>query len=128
MVPSPDLLTSSYDPWVVALSYLIASFASYTALDLARRVRTPHLSVARGWWLSGTIVMGTGIWAMHFVGMLAMDLPITIGYDYAITCLSWLAAVAASGVALHIASDPELSWRCAAPRPRLPPRPARTGW
>lgn len=110
MVPSPDLLTPSYDPWVVALSYLIASFASYTALDLARRVRTPHLSVARGWWLSGTIVMGTGIWAMHFVGMLAMDLPITIGYDYAITSLSWLAAVSASGVALHIASDPELSW------------------
>jgi diguanylate cyclase (GGDEF)-like protein len=110
MVPSPDLLTPSYDPWVVALSYLIASFASYTALDLARRVRTPHLSVARGWWLSGTIVMGTGIWAMHFVGMLAMDLPIDVGYDYAITSLSWLAAVAASGVALHIASDPELSW------------------
>lgn len=110
MVPSPDLLMPSYDPWVVALSYLIASFASYTALDLARRVRTPHLSVARGWWLSGTIVMGTGIWAMHFVGMLAMDLPINIGYDYATTSLSWLAAVGASGVALHIASHAELSW------------------
>jgi diguanylate cyclase (GGDEF)-like protein len=110
-MPSLDLLTPSYDPWVVALSYLIASFASYAALDLARRVRTPHLSVARGWWLSGTIVMGTGVWAMHFVGMLAMDLPIQLGYDYAITCLSWLAAVAASGVALHIASQAELNWK-----------------
>lgn len=110
MVASPDLLTPSYDPWVVALSYLIASFACYTALDLARRVRTPHLSVARGWWLSGTIVMGTGIWATHFVGMLAMDLPIDLGYDYATTSLSWLAAMAASGAALHIAGDAEISW------------------
>ncbi len=117
MPPTPALLAPSYDLWVVALSYLIASFASHTALDLARRVRTPHPSVARGWWLGGTIVMGTGIWAMHFVGMLAMSLPtaigpLEIGYDYSITALSWLAAVAASGVALYVASHARLTlWR-----------------
>jgi signal transduction histidine kinase/ActR/RegA family two-component response regulator len=54
--------------------------------------------------------MGSGIWSMHFVGMLAFSLPITLGYGLAKTLLSWLAAVAVSGLALQIASQP---------RPRL---------
>ena len=64
-------LTPRYDPTVVAASLLIASFASYVALDLAKRVRTPDRAVALSWWIGGSIAMGTGIWSMHFVGMLA---------------------------------------------------------
>lgn len=60
-----------YDYLVVAISFLIATFASYVALDLAKRVRTPDRAIARGWWVGGSITMGTGIWSMHFIGMLA---------------------------------------------------------
>ncbi len=96
-------LTSNYNPWTVAASLLIASFASFVELDLARRVRTHDRRVALNWWVGGSIAMGTGIWCMHFVGMLAFFLPITLGYTGALTAASWVAGVAVSGVALFVA-------------------------
>src|SRR5882672_4431935 len=104
-------LPSSYDPWVVAASLLIASFASYVALDLAKRVRTHDRRVAMSWWVGGSIAMGTGIWCMHFVGMLAFSLPIALGYTRTLTVASWVAGVAVSAVALFVASRGSLTWR-----------------
>ncbi|KRC12977.1 bifunctional diguanylate cyclase/phosphodiesterase [Acidovorax sp. Root217] len=94
----------SYNLFVVAASFAIAMLASYVTLDLARRVRTAQRSVGLAWWAAGSIVMGTGIWSMHFLGMQAFKLPIEIGFSGGATLLSWLAAVAASGVALELAS------------------------
>ncbi len=104
-------LPSSYDPWGVVASLLIASFASYVALDLAKRVRTRDRGVALSWWVGGSIAMGTGIWCMHFVGMLAFSLPIPLGYTRALTVASWVAGVAVSAVALFVASRGSLTWR-----------------
>ncbi len=106
-----NLLVPRYDPWIVAASVLIASFAAYVALDLAGRVRTRDAVVARTWWVGGSLVMGTGIWSMHFVGMMAYSLPIALGYTYALTALSWLAAVGVSAVALGLAARGGLGGR-----------------
>lgn len=105
----PALLELRFAPGVVALSYLTAAFASYVALDLAQRVRTPDRLLARIWWIAGSLSMGTGVWAMHFVGMLALQLPFEVGYDSTITGLSWLAAVSVSAIALRIAAQDRLS-------------------
>jgi len=102
-------LALRFDPAVVVLSYLTAAFASYVALDLAQRVRTPDALVARVWWIAGSLSMGTGIWAMHFVGMLALRLPFAVGYDTATTLLSWLAAVGVSAIALRVAAQEQLT-------------------
>ena len=99
-------MLASYNPLVVAGSFAIAMLASYVTLDLAARVRTEQHRVGSAWWLAGSIVMGTGIWAMHFLGMQAFQLPIAIGFGGWMTLLSWLAAVCASGVALELASRP----------------------
>lgn len=88
----------------MAASFFIASFASYVALDLAKRVRTGDRGIAIAWWIGGSLAMGTGIWCMHFVGMLAFTLPIALGYTVALTVLSWCAAVAVSAIALWVAS------------------------
>ncbi|MFI8618869.1 putative bifunctional diguanylate cyclase/phosphodiesterase [Acidovorax sp. NPDC077693] len=97
-------MPSSYNLFVVAASFAIAMLASYVTLDLARRVRTAQRRVGLAWWAAGSIVMGTGIWAMHFLGMQAFRLPIEIGFAGGPTLLSWLAAVAASAMALQLAS------------------------
>jgi diguanylate cyclase len=102
-------LTPHYDFSLVAASVLIASFASYVALDLAKRVRDANRSVALTWWVGGSIAMGTGIWSMHFVGMLAFSLPITLGYTGLLTFVSWAAAVAVSAVALGLAGRGSLT-------------------
>jgi diguanylate cyclase (GGDEF)-like protein len=104
-------LPSSYSPGVVAASLLIASFASYVALDLAKRVRSRDRRVARSWLVGGSMAMGTGIWCMHFVGMLAFSLPITLGYTLGLTVASWVAGVLVSAIALSVASHGELTWR-----------------
>jgi diguanylate cyclase (GGDEF)-like protein len=97
-------LAARYDLWVVAVSFFLASFASYVALDLAKRVRTQDRGAALAWWLGGSISMGTGIWSMHFVGMLSYSLPIPVGYTHGLTFVSWAAGVAVSAVALAVAS------------------------
>lgn len=102
-------LTPRYDPWVVVASVLIASFASYVALDLAKRVRTADRGIALSWWVGGSIAMGTGIWSMHFVGMLAFSLPIALGYTKLLTFVSWVAAIVVSMVALWVASRGSLT-------------------
>ena len=102
-------LTPRYDPLLVVASVLIASFASYVALDLAKRVRAADRRVALTWWLGGSVAMGTGIWSMHFVGMLAFSLPIALGYTRLLTFISWAAAVAVSVVALGLATRGSLT-------------------
>jgi diguanylate cyclase (GGDEF)-like protein len=107
-------LTPSYDLRVVAASFFIASFAAFVALDLASRVATRDRRVARRWWASGALAMGTGIWSMHFVGMLAYTLPIPLGYTAAMTFVSWLAGVTVAAVALGVASRRDMrGWHVA---------------
>jgi diguanylate cyclase len=99
-----------YNPGLIALSIAIAIIASYTALDLAGRVSANTSSTRKAWlWLvSGAVGMGTGIWAMHFVGMLAFHLPVPVAYDLSTTLFSLLIAVVVSGVALLILRRPAL--------------------
>lgn len=104
-----NYFTPHYDPQLVVTSVLIASFASYVALDLAKRMWVTDFRVARGWWAAGSLSMGTGIWSMHFVGMLAYSLPIALGYTVLLTVLSWIAAVGVSGLALWLASHGRLT-------------------
>jgi diguanylate cyclase (GGDEF)-like protein len=89
----------------VAASILIATLASYVALDLSRRVRRLDGSLHGAWWLAGSVALGTGIWSMHFVGMLGFSLPIDIGFTGTLTLASWVAAIAASSIALWMASQ-----------------------
>ncbi len=105
----PELeLTGSYDPLLVSLSVVIAMFASYTALDLAGRV-TSERGVSRAiWQSSGAAVMGIGIWAMHYVGMLAFRLPVPVTYDWPTVLWSLLAAIFASAIALQVTSSKKM--------------------
>jgi len=98
------VLPATYNGWLVALSYFVASFAAYTAVDLAGRVRefSAEPRRAAAWLCGGALAMGAGIWSMHFVGMLAYELPVQVRYDLATTVASMVAAVATSGFALHI--------------------------
>jgi PAS domain S-box-containing protein len=100
-----------YDLKLVALSLVVAAFASYTALELAGRVSATQGRTSWLWLLGGAFAMGTGIWSMHFIGMLAFRLPIPMAYDVWINVLSWVIAMGASGVALFVVRRPTLTGR-----------------
>ena len=103
-------MISSYNHGLVALSVLIAIFASYAALDLAGRTRAARGARRRWIWLTGgATAMGLGIWAMHYIGMLAFHLPVPVLYDVPTVIASLLAAIAASAVALFVVSRNKLT-------------------
>jgi NO-binding membrane sensor protein with MHYT domain/CheY-like chemotaxis protein/nitrogen-specific signal transduction histidine kinase len=98
------MITGNYNLSLVVLSFAIACLASYTALDLAGRVKTSSGRPRFLWLLGGATAMGTGIWSMHFVAMLALKLPISVSYDVSLTLLSLTYAAIASGIALWLLS------------------------
>lgn len=106
---------SAWNPALIVISYLVASLAAYTALDLAGRV-VNSIDVARKVWLyGGAAAMGLGIWSMHFVGMLSLDLfvggeSVGMGYNVPLTVLSLLIAMGASGIALYTVSRESMSF------------------
>ena len=92
----------SYDFWLAVLSCVVAVFASYTAFHLVARMdAAPDHAVRFTWLATGAVSMGSGIWSMHFIAMLAMQMPVVVRYDVAITALSLVFAVAASGYAFY---------------------------
>src|SRR5438132_2559085 len=97
-------LICSHNYTLVALSVLIAMFASYAALDLAGRVTAAGGWTRAVWLLGGAGVMGTGIWSMHYIGMLACILPIPVAYHWPTVLLSLFAAIFASAIALYVVS------------------------
>lgn len=103
------MLIGSYTPWLVVISFLVAVLASFTALDMSSRVTTATTPRATWLWLvGGGCAMGLGIWSMHFIGMLAFQLPIPLGYALGLTTVSLLAAMASSIFALWLVSQPTL--------------------
>ena len=106
-------LTATYDPALVVLSYIVASLAAYTAIDLAGRVSEFRAESRRAaaWLTGGAFAMGAGIWSMHFVAMLAYQLPIPVRYEPWTTLASMVAAIVTSGFALYIVTRGALSWK-----------------
>jgi NO-binding membrane sensor protein with MHYT domain/signal transduction histidine kinase len=103
-------LIGSYNYALVALSVLIAIFASYAALYLAGRVTAAGGWTRVFWLLGGAGAMGTGIWSMHYIGMLAFILPIPVAYHWPTVLLSLFAAILASVVALGVVSRQKMGW------------------
>jgi diguanylate cyclase (GGDEF)-like protein len=101
-----DLSTAfiaKYDYTLVIVSYLIACLSAYIAWNMAELYRyESNLQKKLMWVTGGGLVMGCGIWAMHFVAMLAYKLPVAINYDINMTILSMLPAVVASIIAIAI--------------------------
>src|SRR5467141_132144 len=97
-------LICSHSYTLVALSVLIAMFASYAALDLAGRVTAAGGWARAVWLLGGAGAMGTGIWSMHYIGMLACILPVPVAYHWPTVLLSLVAAILASAIALYVVS------------------------
>jgi len=106
-------MTGTYNYWLVALSLFLAIGASHTALDLAGRTAEAQGRMRVVWLVCGAASMGLGIWSMHFVAMLAFSLPVEVRYHLPTVFLSWIAAVAASGIALFVVSRQRMTLRAA---------------
>ena len=101
------MLYVSWDPVLIGISILVSFVASFVALDSATRMVSTGFGAALFWRLAGGVTLGLGIWSMHFIGMLAMKMPMMMHYDLPITVFSLLVAMLASTLSINIAVQGE---------------------
>ncbi|TGK03786.1 PAS domain S-box protein [Leptospira semungkisensis] len=109
--PGSPLLVETYNPWLVVLSVLIAIFASYIALQIVGQTVPEHSPPLTKYLVlaAGSLALGCGVWAMHFVGMLSFSLCTTVKYDKTLTIVSMFPSLLASVVALSFVNRPKIS-------------------
>lgn len=106
----PETLHGVHDPMLVLLSGAVAAGSSLLGLHLSYHARPPAPAAYRRMALaSGAVALGLGIWAMHFIGMLALRLPTTVSYDLPLTILSLLPALVAAWVAMSLLARAQAS-------------------
>lgn len=103
-------MEGSYNYYIVSLSVIIAILASYSALSITAKISSTKGKVRFFWLLSGSFVMGSGVWSMHFVGMLAFHLHAAVKYDVWLTLLSMSASVVSSFIAFYITMPLKINW------------------
>src|SRR5262245_15703434 len=104
--------TIHYEPFLVALSYVISVFGSYTALQLAIAIPQGRTwgGVIGSCIGAATAVGGGAIWSMHFIGMNAADLGIPVAYDPVLTIASLVLAILAPALGLFIVGRSDGGW------------------
>ena len=98
-----DCIVDGHNLWLVLVAGLICVLASHTAFSLQHRAAKQRGGRRHMWLAAAATAMGSGVWATHFVAMLAYSTPLPIGYDLPLTALSALIAVAMSAVGLWAA-------------------------
>jgi signal transduction histidine kinase/FixJ family two-component response regulator len=102
-----------HDLPLVVLSFLVAAFTSFTALEIAERLRGSSGVARLLWRIAAAVALGGGIWSMHFVAMLAFQIPLRQAYDPLLTTLSGLIAISAVGLGLGVLEKPVTARRLA---------------
>ncbi|MDH5660175.1 MAG: response regulator, partial [Gammaproteobacteria bacterium] len=95
-------MQESYNPYLVALSFFIAAYASYSMLSISERLINADSKSKLMWLFGGATTLGSGIWSMHFIGMLAYEVNMPMTYDVGMTVLSGLIVLLASALAMYI--------------------------
>jgi PAS domain S-box-containing protein len=101
-IGSPRMIQQSYSLGLVLFSIVVATLGAYVAVEVAQRVRATHGRRRIVWTCGGALALGLGVWSMHFVGMLALQLPVLIWYDALFIFLSAVAAVVGCTIAFIV--------------------------
>ena len=96
------MLDYSHDWRLVIAAFAIALMAGFTGLSLTRGVSRRSVGERKVAVSMAAVALGGGIWSMHFVAMLGLQLPILYTYDALTTLVSALVAILMTGLALLI--------------------------
>lgn len=103
-----DKMGIHYNVWIVLLSFVLAATVTYSALNLISQVSRSTGKIRRLWLISGACVLGCGIWAIHYVGIMANRFPAEVNYYPGRSIISLLVGVLFCYLAFRITSVPQL--------------------
>ncbi|OMF93564.1 ATP-binding protein [Paenibacillus sp. FSL R7-0337] len=95
---------NTYNDLLVLLSVAVAFLSCFTALDLTERLLRGQRSSR--FILLISLVLGTGLWSMHFIGMRAMEMGVPVSYNLPLLAFSLVIPVAASYMLLVMLNNP----------------------
>ncbi|WAC46914.1 EAL domain-containing protein [Asticcacaulis sp. SL142] len=100
-------LTDQHDWVLVALAAIVCIVSSFAAVNLMHRATATDGKARLKWLMTAGLATGFGIWATHFIAMLAYDPGVSTGYDLNLTILSLVMAiiVTGAGIALAVTAD-----------------------
>jgi diguanylate cyclase (GGDEF)-like protein len=96
-------IATEHDLRLVVLAAIVCALASFAAISLLHHSRNAPRTMRPLWLIVAAISTGCGIWATHFIAMLAYSPGIPSGYNVALTLISLVAAIALTGVAMAVA-------------------------
>ncbi|BAQ44217.1 MULTISPECIES: bifunctional diguanylate cyclase/phosphodiesterase [Methylobacterium] len=103
-----DCIAHNHDLKLVLLAAVVCNLAAATSLTLLDYARGHAGRARRLWLLTGALAGGTGIWATHFIAMLAFSPGLASAYDLGLTGLSLMIAVCMTAAGFWIALRPGL--------------------
>jgi diguanylate cyclase (GGDEF)-like protein/PAS domain S-box-containing protein len=106
-----NCLTDAHNPWLVLLAGALCFLASLTATQLIRRAKATRGRAHAAWIVTAAAATGCGIWATHFIGMLAYEPGVPVGYDLTLTLLSLAVAIVFTGAGVAVAFHAPLRGR-----------------
>jgi NO-binding membrane sensor protein with MHYT domain/methyl-accepting chemotaxis protein len=105
-----DCLMTEHDLGLVGLAAVICFLTSVAAINLFHRARATAGRIRARWMVTSAFAAGFGIWATHFIGILAYEPGVNVGYDGALTLVSLIVAVGVSGLGLGVAAHASQRW------------------
>lgn len=90
-----ETMPKGLSPMPALLAFAVAVYSCFLLVEVVRRVRAAEHEIALGWVLGGGVCVGTGFWAEHFLGLLALELPVPVGFETHLILLTWVPLVLA---------------------------------
>ncbi len=107
---SHSLMPVTFNGAALMAAWVLSVYALFIQKLVVRRIRESERDTGFGWWVGGSICLGTGIWAEALITTLAIELPIRHGHVLSLVVGSWLPAVGLWGIVLWLNSHRRISW------------------
>ncbi len=102
-MPVIDFFFKAHEPGLILLAATICLISSYACIGLLRHAHRSKGRMRMVWTGVAALAVGFGIWATHFVAVLAFRPGFTLDYDLGLTALSMLIAILVCGAGIAVA-------------------------
>jgi NO-binding membrane sensor protein with MHYT domain len=100
-----------FHPGVLLTAWVVGAYAYLLQCLVVRRVRVHEREAGVGWLLGGALCVGTGVWGQIFLGLVAWQPPVAVGYVPAVVMGAWLPAAVVCMSAIWLFTYRNLDWR-----------------
>lgn len=89
-----------FQPSTLLIAWALGMYALFLQGAVVRCVRANDRDAGLGWWLGGALCVGTGFWAQSLLNLVALQLPIRVGFVAQVVLAAWMPAVVISAAAI----------------------------